>query len=369
MSRKRQANSKRSKRINSSQSTEALRKTLHQEFDDHVATRFVPAPGDQRGRDRYLKSLRRLALSSPVVSVGGNDSIPDASLNELVAVFGDQVRDMGTPRLVKSKLTTSMQSPYRLGEGLYDYYPPELPPKGFSHRQPFASVFPTLEASSSPKDTILLSVPQVGAGSFFASAATLPNPIDRSAKVWCGVLLPIDANLHGDAQGPKDLIMWAEGTIAYDYALSATPGPVWNSKPEAATAEIYISARLLRYDRQTGQPRFAPDAFVLPYLSARQILKASLHPNGVTTSPPSSPSPVVGGSFAGWSTEARPFAIDWRDGETRLLETDSTYKVAVVCTVQLNALAGPAPASAQVNAQLFLRLVTLGILPHDPNTR
>jgi hypothetical protein len=50
-----------------------------------------------------------------------------------------------------------------------------------------------------------------------------------------------------------------------------------------------------------------------------------------------------------------------------MLETDSTYQVAVLCSVSLGALSGPAPASAQVSAQMFLRLVTLGVFPHDPS--
>jgi hypothetical protein len=78
--------------------------------------------------------------------------------------------------------------------------------------------------------------------------------------------------------------------------------------------------------------------------------------------------PSVGGGYAAWSSGATPFAIDWRDGQPRVLETDSTYQVAVVCSVQVNALGGPAAAKAQASAQLFLRLVTLGIVPHDPST-
>lgn len=365
--RKRESKS-RSIRINSPQNAEALRGALYQEFDDQLVTRSPPSPDDKRGHDRYLKSLSRLALSSHVVSAGGSESITHADTNALQVVFGDQVRDMGFPSLVKSKFARAVLTPLRAGDGLYDFYPPELPAKGFWQRQPFVNIFPSIQRATPTDGAILLSVPQVGSGSFYASAATFEKPTDRNAKVWCGVMLPIDPALHDAAHGPKDLIIWAEGTIAYDYALSALPGPAWNSRPEAATAQIDISARLLRYDRQTGQALFAPDAFLLPYLSHREILKASLHPNIATSSPPSSPTPSVGGAYAAWSTGANPFAIDWRDGQPRMLDTDSTYQVAVVCSVQLNALAGPAPASAQVSAQLFLRLVTLGIVPHDPST-
>ncbi len=168
--------------------------------------------------------------------------------------------------------------------------------------------------------------------------------------------------------------MWwcgRKGTITYDYALSATPGPAWNSRPEAASANVNVMARLLRFNRQTGALMADPDA-VLSYLAHRQILKATLLPNGLTTSPPFSPTPRVGGPYAAWSSGPASFAIDLQDGQTRKLETDSTYQVAVLCSVGLGALtAGQGPAAsvanAQVSAQLFLRLVTLGVFAHDPS--
>ncbi|MDP2603664.1 MAG: hypothetical protein Q8S00_13880 [Deltaproteobacteria bacterium] len=371
MARKR-VSSRRPHRISSSQATEALRKALHEEFDDYVTTQSLPAQDDQRGRERYMKSLRRMVLSSPNVAVRGNDSISDTNTDGLSAIFGEHVMDMGLPSLLKRKFTAGMMSPIRLGDGLYDFYPPELPVKGFWQRKPFTTTFPPsgsppFQKDSPPNSSLMLTVPQVGSGRFYASASTFQTPTDRVAKAWCGTMLPIDPNLHDEARGPKDVVVWAEGTIVYDYALSATLGSAWNTRPEAATAQVDIHARLLRFDRQTGQPTYPADANVLPFLAFSRILNASLFPNGVTTSPPSSPTPHVGGPYAAWSSGPTSFAIDLPNGTTRKLETDSTYQVAVVCSVQLSALSGPAPASAQVSAQLFLRLVTLGILPHDPS--
>ena len=59
--------------------------------------------------------------------------------------------------------------------------------------------------------------------------------------------------------------------------------------------------------------------------------------------------------------------MDLANNQTRKLETDSFYRVAVICAVGLSALAsGQSIANAQVSALLSLRLVTLGILEHDP---
>jgi hypothetical protein len=131
---------------------------------------------------------------------------------------------------------------------------------------------------------------------------------------------------------------------------------------------VEIMARLLRFDRRTGQALNTPDQFVAGYLAAKEILNARLVPNSTTTSPTSAQNPSIGGSYAAWSSGPNAFAIDLPDGKPRKLETDSTYQVAVVCAVEINALSGPAPASAQVTAQLFLRLATLGVLPHDQST-
>ena len=370
MARKR-VSSRRPHRISSSQATEALRKALDQEFDDYVTTQSLPAQDDQRGLDRYMKSLRRMVLSSPNVAIRGNDSISDTNNDGLSAIFGEHVMDMGLPSLLKSKFTAGMMSPIRLGDGLYDFYPPELPVKGFWQRKPFTTTFPPsgsppFQKDSPPNSSLMLTVPQVGSGRFYASASTFQTPTDRIAKAWCGTMLPIDPTLHDEVHGPMDVVVWAEGTISYDYALAATPGSAWNTRPEAATAQVDVNARLLRFDRRTGQPMYAADDFVLPFLASRQIVKASLFPNGVTTTTPLMSTHHIGGSYAAWSTGPDPFAIDLPNGKTRKLETDSTYQVAVVCSVQLSALSGPAPASAQVSAQLFLRLVTLGIFPHDP---
>ena len=88
---------------------------------------------------------------------------------------------------------------------------------------------------------ILFSFPQIGVGRFYASASTIQNPVNRFAKVWCGTLLPIDSNLHDAAHGIKDAVVWAEGTISYDYALSATPGSAWTgARSEAAHAGVFV---------------------------------------------------------------------------------------------------------------------------------
>jgi hypothetical protein len=148
----------------------------------------------------------------------------------------------------------------------------------------FALIFVTHQKQSPPNSSILLSVPQVGSGRFYSSASTFLTSVDRYASAWCGTVLPIAPTLHDAAKGPKDLVVWAEGTITYDYSLS----------------------------------------------------------------------------------------IDLQNGQSRKLETDSTYQVALLCSVGLGALtAGQGPtasvANAQVSAQLFLRLVTLGVLEHHPS--
>jgi hypothetical protein len=130
-----------------------------------------------------------------------------------------------------------------------------------------------------------------------------------------------------------------------------------------------VQARLLRFDRRTGAPTSMadPDAPISIW-AYKQSVQASLVPNGQTTSPPSTTAPRVGGSYAAWSTGPTPFEITLRDGPGRKLETDSTYQVAVVCSVDLGALAGPgAVASAEVSALMFLRLVTIGVFAHDPS--
>ncbi|RPI35707.1 MAG: hypothetical protein EHM54_07550 [Nitrospiraceae bacterium] len=347
---------------------EALRNTLDREFEDYVATRSLPAPDDPRGLERYAASLRRMALSSPDVGVrmGGSSGAPDTA--DRPATFDYHTRDLTS--LARAKLTISSMLPiHQLCSGLYDFYPPELPVRAFCNRKPFTTPF-THQKESPTNSTILLSVPQVGSGRFYSSASTFQTPVDRYAHAWCGTVLPIDPALHDDAQGPKDVVVWAEGTITYDYALSATPGQAWNARPKAAFANVNVMARLLRFNRQTGALMADPDA-ILSYLAHSQILKASLVPNGVTTSLPSTPTPTVGGPYAAWSSGPASFAIDLPDGQTRKLETDSIYQVAVLCSVDLGALAagqGPTAfvASAQVSAQLFLRQVTLGVFAHDP---
>ena len=353
---------------NSCQLGEALRNTLDREFEDYVETRSLPAPDDRLGLERYVASLRRMALSSPDVGVrtGGSSDDPDTA--DRPATFGHHARALTS--LARAKLTISSMMPIQLCSGLYDFYPPELPVRAFCHRKPFTTPF-THQKESPTNSTILLSVPQVGSGRFYSSASTFQTTVDRYAHAWCGTVLPIDPTLHDAAQGPKDVVVWAEGTITYDYALSATPGPAWNARPEAAFANVNVMARLLRFNKQTGALMADPDA-ILSYLAHRQILKASLLPNSVTTSLPSTPTPSVGGPYASWSSGPASFTIDLPDGQTRKLETDSIYQVAVLCSVGLGALAaGQGPnafvASAQVSAQLFLRQVTLGVFAHDPS--
>jgi hypothetical protein len=340
-------------------SDRALKDTLDREFDDAVATRTLPSPDDHRGRQRYLASLRRRALARPDVSV---------------EIVGDRQGALGhvmdLSSLLKGRISLqSLLTPVRLGDGLYDFYPPELPVKGLWNRQPFRTPF------NHPREwpgnsTLLLTVPQVGAGRFYASASTLQVPSDRHAHAWCGTLLPVDPALHDAAHGPRDIVIWAEGTLTYDYALSAPPSPAWSVRPEAAKARVDVMARLLRFNRATGALMADPDA-VLAYLAHRNIVAATLLPNGVTTSPPSSAKPSVGGPYAGWSSGPVSFAIDLPDGKSRKLDTDSTYQVAVLCSVSLDALAAGQGANAvvanvEVSALLSLRLVTLGVLPHDP---
>ena len=340
-------------------STADLQTTLDREFDDYAATRERPALDDPRGHARYLENRRRMALASPVVGIEGATTEPSTS----PAQSGQQL--MGLSGFMKSSLSLKHLSPIMLGAGLYDFYPPELPPKGSWRRQPFKTPF-NHQKQAPANGTLLLSVPQVGSGRFYASATTLESPTDRYAQAWCGTVLPIDPNLHNEAEGPKDVVVWAEGTMTYDYALSGLPGPSWNSRPVAAAAQVDVLVRLLRYSRQSGQLLADPDA-ILSYLAGRRIMEASLTPNAATASPPSSSSAKVGGSYAGWSSGPTNFAIDLPHGRARKLETDSTYQIAVLCSVSLSALSGPSPASAEVSAQMFLRLVTLGILPHDPS--
>jgi hypothetical protein len=354
---KRRESTKR-RRISSSQVVEAFSSTLSQEFDDFVATRSLPAADDRPGRERYAASLRRKVLSTADLgSVGIEPPTTD---------LGQHVMDL--PAILKSNLTASLNSPLRLGEGLYDFYPPELPPKGYWHRQPFTKpqefVFERVRPASS--DAFVMKIPLFGPGRFYANAATLPTSTDRYAEAWCGILLPIDPNLHDAAHGPKDLMVWAEGTVDYDYTLSATPGADWNSRPEAADARVAIKVRLLRFDRQTNAPRFGVTDGA-SYVALHEILRARLLPNGVTSSPPSALMPSVGGPYAAWSSGPQPFTIDPAQGNTRKLDTDSYYYVAILCAADAGAL--PGPANAEVNAQMFLRLVTLGIFPHDPTVQ
>ncbi len=355
---------RRPQRIHSTQNTEALEGMLDREFIDYVTTRRAPDPEDRRGRDRYLASLRRTVLSNPGV---GAASAGDANSAGSQPVLGGSVMDL--IGLVRGKFTAGMLSPIRLGDGLYDFYPPELPAKGFWKRKPFAPPPLTYKVDSPPNSTISLSVPQVGSGRFYSSASTFQTPVDRYARVWCGTYLPIDPTLHDSAHGEKDVVVWAEGTLAYDYALSATPGPAWNAKSPAASAQVNILARLLRYSRQTGQLLAEQDA-PLSYLAALPILHARLVPNGTTLTKPGDAQQIIGGPYAAWSSGPTAFSLELKHGTTRKLETDSTYLVAVVCEVVLSALAagqGQAGiASAEVSAQLFLRLATLGIFDHDP---
>ena len=351
-------------RINPSVAAEALDAALKQEFEDRVATATLPDPADRRGRERYAASMRRLALARPNVGIRR----PDAAqgLSDPLPAFGQRVMDMAS--VAKKKLTIGALMPIKLGDGLYDFYPPELPFLNFFHAHPFAPPAFETRATNPANSSIAITVPQIGSGRFYASALSLTMANDRQATCWCGVMLPVDPNLHGDAQGPKDLVIWAEGTLDYDYALSAVPGAAWNTRPEAAMVTVDVNARLLRFDRRTGQVIVAADNFVGAYLAYRRLLHARLLPNATTTADPSKAAPSVGGPYAAWSSGPTPFTLGLHDGVTRLLDTDSLYSVAVVCSVGLSALApqGTTPANAQVSAQLFLRLVTLGVLPHDP---
>ncbi len=353
-----------STRISKSHIEEALSRTLEREFNDYATTQTLPAADNARERDRYLASRRRLALASPHVGIAGAD-IDNA---ERQGAFG-YVMDQHSA--LKGKLSlNALLTPIRLGEGLYDFYPPELPPQGFvRNRKPFTEPY-TLQRSDPATGALMLSIPQVGTGRFYASATSFSNPVNRYARAWSGTIVPIDPALHDDAHGPKDVVVWAEGTLGYDYTLSAPRGAAWDSQPAAAKATVNVMARLLRFSRHTGQLMADPDAN-LSYLAHREILDATLLPNGVTTAPPSAVKPSVGGPYAAWSSGPTSFAIDLRDGTTRLLATDSTYHVAVICAVSIDARAAgqgatAAIASAEASAQLFLRLVTLGVLPHDP---
>jgi hypothetical protein len=251
---------RRSKQIASSTITEALRNTLDREFEDYATTRSLPSPDDRRGRERYIASLQRMALASPHVGSHAPSFSLDAISDDSHAHLGQHVMGGGFS-VLKSKLTLGSMYPIRLGEGLYDFYPPELPPKGLFHRQPFTQPF-THQKESPSNGTLLLSVPQVGSGRFYASGSTFERPADRDAKAWCGTLLPIDPKLHNDAEGPKNIVVWAEGTITYDYELSATPGAAWNTRPKAADARVNVLVRLLRFSRQTGQLMADPEAIL-----------------------------------------------------------------------------------------------------------
>lgn len=355
---------RRSRRTSSPENAEALKAALDREFSDYVTTRRLPDPDDRRGHERYLASLRRRVLSDSGVGV---ETAAAARPADSRPVLGGSVMDL--VGLVRGQFTSAILSPVRLGDGLYDYYPPELPAKGFWHSTPFAPPPLTYKFESPANSTISLAVPQIGVGKFHSSASTFQKQVDRSARVWCGAYLPIDPALHDPAHGEKDVVVWAEGTIGYDYALSATPGPVWNGRPVAASAQVNILARFLRYNRQTGQLMAEQDA-PLSYLAAMSILEARLVPNGATMSKPGDVKQIIGGPYAAWSSGPAPFSLELKHGTTRKLETDSTYVVAVVCEVILGALgAGQGPAaiaSAEVSAQMFLRVATLGVFAHDP---
>ena len=352
-----------SKRIVRSDIEESLNRTLEREFEDYTATRTRPEPDNARGRERYLASRRRMALASPHVGIGAFAETPGHDERQGAVGY---VMDL--QKILKSGISlNSALNPIRLGEGLYDFYPPDLPPQGFvRNRRPFTNNY-SLPKSDPANGSLLLSIPQFGTGRFYASASSLSLPVDRFARAWAGTVVPIDANLHTNE--PKDVIVWAEGTMSYDYELTAPVGPAWNSQPAAAKASVNVMVRLLRYSRQTGQLLADPDA-ILSYLAHRTLVDATLLPNGVTTQPPSAIKPSVGGPYAAWSSGVTNFAMDYRDGKTRKLETDSTYQVAVLCSVSIEARAagqgGGAVASAEASAQLFLRVVTLGIVPHDP---
>jgi hypothetical protein len=226
----------------------------------------------------------------------------------------------------------------------------------------------------------MISAPQIDAGVFFSSVHTLNTPSSpivtpfkatRTAMAWSGTLITIDPRLHDVAHGSKDVVVWAKGTLGYDYTLAASPGRRWYSQPDAASARVAVMARLIRYDRQTGKLVAAAEE-VPGYFATQTRLDATLVPNGTTTVPPSCPKPLVGGPYAAWSTGQDPFYLDLPDGQPRWLRTDSFYYVAVLCAASLEAKgAGPAPedaASASVSATMHLQLVTLGIRPHDPST-
>ncbi len=187
---------------------EVLWNTLNREFEDYVATRSLPAPDDPRGLERHVASLRRMALSSPDIGVRTGWSADDPATADKPVTFDHHTR--GLTSLARARLAISSMAPIKLCSGLYDFYPPELPVKGFCSRKPFTSPF-AHQQESPTKSTILLSVPQVGSGRFYSSASTFQLPIDRYAQAWCGTVLPIDPTLHDSTQGPKDVVVWAEG--------------------------------------------------------------------------------------------------------------------------------------------------------------
>jgi hypothetical protein len=353
-------------RLYSSQNIESLTNALDREFSDYVSTRRVPEADDRRGRERYLASLRRTVAANPFADMNTSDV---SHAEGMPSVFGGgSVMDL--VGLVRSRFTAGLTSPIRLGDGLYDFYPPELPAFGLWHARPYGPQSLVYAGTWPTNSSITLSVPQVGVGKFYSSASTFQNAGDRSARVWCGTYLPVDPSLHDSSHGEKDIVVWAEGTISYDYALSATPGPMWNGKPEAASAQVNILARLLRYSRQTGQLMADQDA-ILSYFAALSALDARLVPNGATSTKPGERKQIIGGPYAAWSTPPTNFSIELNNGKPRKLETDSIYLVAIVCEVILTGLAaGQAPAglaSAEVSAQMFLRRATLGIFAHDPS--
>jgi hypothetical protein len=356
---------RRPKRISASAAADGLRATLDQEFRDEMATRSLPKPDDRRGRQRYAESLRRLALSRLTVSAPSAQSElnPDAAYQ--LAPAGFTVRDLTS--LGRGKLTMSLMPAIRLGDGLYDYFPPDLPHHSLWHSQPFENAFPHA-VSDPPNGALLLTVPQIGVGRFYASASTLQSKTSTFAHAWSGVILPIDPHIHDAAHGPKEVVVWAEGTMAYDYALSAPVVPAWNTQPLAAKATVNVMARLLRY-KLTGERETDPDA-VLARMSDVGFVDATLLPNGMTTSLPSSARPSVGGGYAAWSSQPTNFNLDATHQRPRILDADHTYQIAVVCAVSLSAWGvgqGPSAvaASVQVSAQAFLRLVTLGIFELD----
>jgi hypothetical protein len=350
---------RRPKLISAMAAADGLRAVLDQEFRDEIATRSLPDPDDRHARQRYAESLRRLALARHTTSAPSAQS--ERSADAQCASAGLAVRDLTS--VARGKLTISSTSALRLGDGLHDYYPPDLPHHSLWSSQPFENGFPHTVADP-PNGALLLTVPQVGVGRFYASASTLQSKTSTFAHAWSGVILPIDPHLHDAAHGPKEVIVWAEGTMAYDYALSAPVVPAWNTQPLAAKATVNVMARLLRY-KLTGERETDPDA-VLARMSDVGFVDAALLPNGTTTSVPSSARPSVGGGYAAWSNPPTNFNLDATHQRPRILDADHTYLVAVVCAVSLSAWAvgqGPSAvaASVQVSAQAFLRLVTLGI--------